>query len=665
MVVYQLEEDFYKMSFEEILNEVDIVIFDFFDTIMGRKVDDETLIHVWASEVAVKLKYKMSATDIYDSRRKASIILFNENRNTEEADYQSIIKKIYTLCHERLSDMSYSEFFTVCYTTEIEIECRKQYLITETISFINKARSQGKKIGIMSDYYLGKKELAVFLKDKGIEINLFEDILVSSEIGVKKKTGHAYKKVKERFGENYQYLMIGDNKISDIKKAEENGFLTFKVPEVKNASTKSIDKELTKIASEFKRKAFSNYAFGLYLYIERIYEYAVKNEIHKLAFLSREGYFLKELFDIYQIEKPVKIESKYLCVSRMATFLPSLSELEIENFETITRQYGDLSLAAFLKNLQFSKELIEMISDSMNIDSNSIIYGFGNSKVYYDLKKSEVFINEYNRLRRAAKIALHSYITNTMGNEESIVLVDVGWKGTMQDNLYKAFDGEKSFIGLYFGIFNQTGNECYKNIKHGLVFNKFPKYSRNFSIWEFETHLIEQLLAAPHGSTVRYELLENGYVPVFEQSTDDKKVYEITAPIQKNIKDEFIQINDILKNVSATLSENIRLVERIQLGAELKISSDMIKYEKIALSEKTNNFGWFSVIPINNQISKFAKLKEKMKVLKRIHKNGESGTLMKYLGYIAIKMNAKECYKWKRIIYPCVYFIEIFRVRRK
>ena len=70
MVVYQLEEDFYKMSFEEILNEVDIVIFDFFDTIMGRKVDDETLIHVWASEVAVKLKYKMSATDIYDSRRK-------------------------------------------------------------------------------------------------------------------------------------------------------------------------------------------------------------------------------------------------------------------------------------------------------------------------------------------------------------------------------------------------------------------------------------------------------------------------------------------------------------------------------------------------------------------------------------------------------------------
>ena len=152
---------------------------------------------------------------------------------------------------------------------------------------------------------------------------------------------------------------------------------------------------------------------------------------------------------------------------------------------------------------------------------------------------------------------------------------------------------------------------------------------------------------------------------MFDQSTDDKKLYAITAPIQKNIKDEFIQINDILKNASATLSENIRLVEKIQLGAELKISSDMIKYEKIALSEKTNNFGWFSAIPINNQISKFAKLKEKIKVLKRIHKNGESGTLMKYLGYIAIKMNAKECYNWKRIIYPCVYFVEIFRVRRK
>lgn len=653
------------MSFEKKLNEVDVIIFDFFDTIMGRNVDDDTLIHIWASEVAAKLKYKISATDIYDSRSKANIILFYEKRNTEEANYQSIMQKIYTLCHEKLSGISYMEFFDVCYRTEIEIECRKQYLIAETMSLINKARSQGKKIGIMSDYYLGKKELVIFLKNKGVDINIFDDILVSSELGVKKKTGHAYKKVKARFGENYRYLMIGDNEISDIEKAEENGFLAFKVPGIKRASTKQIDKELHQIASEFKKRAFSNYAFGLYLYIERIYEYAVKNEIQKLAFLSREGYFLKELFDIYQMEKPIKIESKYLCVSRMATFLPSLGEIEKENFDAIIRQYGDLSLAAFLKNLQFSKEIIELISDSMNLDSNDIIYGFGNSKVYYDLKKSELFINEYNRLRKEAKVALHSYVRSIMGDDESFVLVDVGWKGTMQDNLYKAFDEKKSFVGLYFGIFNQTGNENYRNIKHGLIFNKFPKYSRNFSIWEFETHLIEQLLAAPHGSTVRYEMLENRYVPVFEQSMDDKKLYEITAPIQENIKEEFIRINDILKNSSITLSENIRLVEKIQLGAELKISSEMLKYEKIALSEKTNNFGWFSAIPKNSQISKFAKLKEKIKMLKRIHKNGESGTLMKYLGYIAIKMNAKERYNWKRIIYPCVYFCEIFRVRRK
>lgn len=422
--------------------------------------------------------------------------------------------------------------------------------------------------------------------------------------------------------------------------------------ETTDYETKSL---LQKIERKYRKCPFANYAFGIYLFIEQIYEESIQNHYKKIVFLAREGYLLKFLFELYQSNRNVYVQTEYLYASRLSTFLPSLKPIEEECFDAILIQYADISLGAFLRNLQFEEEIIKRILGQLGLEDNKIIFDFRNSNEFKMLRENSLFIEQYSYKRNEALKALTGYMDLIFQDQEPIVIVDIGWKGTMQDNLYKIYS-DRSFIGLYYGLFAQTGYECKNNIKKGLLFQRFPIRSKCYYVWEFETHLIEQLFAAPHGSTKNYIRELDQYVPVLEQSDDDRILYSASKVFQDNIVKVFEELVSVMGEQRLDHEELFKISTLAQLRAELCLNSEMIEFEKLALTEKTNNFGWFATIPLKS--GRRGKIKKVIENIRSIHNQNRHASILKYLSYFSIKMNAREKFGWKKIIYRFCYVIE-------
>lgn len=78
-------------------------------------------------------------------------------------------------------------------------------------------------------------------------------------------------------------------------------------------------------ASAFNQPDVRNFAFTYFAFIEKSYTKLLKDDVKPVFFLSREGKFLKTLFDLYHDRNRYcnnqKIESSYLLVSRLLLIL--------------------------------------------------------------------------------------------------------------------------------------------------------------------------------------------------------------------------------------------------------------------------------------------------------------------------------------------------------
>ena len=109
--------------------------------------------------------------------------------------------------------------------------------------------------------------------------------------------------------------MIGDNKKSDFKNAKKAGLHAFKLPHKKylyrnklaalGNDRQMLERTLNKVfqnAQKNKNLPYTEYAIFYHFFVERLYNLCRLRGIESIFFLlSREGLFLKRLFDSYNI----------------------------------------------------------------------------------------------------------------------------------------------------------------------------------------------------------------------------------------------------------------------------------------------------------------------------------------------------------------------------
>ena len=427
----------------------------------------------------------------------------------------------------------------------------------------------GKKIVLVSDFYLELDFYEMMLKHLGID-NLFDDIFISSMFCKTKRDGGLYKVVQQKYP-NKKMVMIGDNKEADYNQSVNNGFNGIWY-EKGNKKFKyfirniKIDKKCFK---EYKRifnlktssKTVSNYAFSLYEFCERLYKKCVKEDIQRLNFLSREGQFLKILFDDYQVDKFKKVETNYLCVSRYSSFLPSLHNMPFnkKTLNNLFKNYNDMTLRDFCKNLQLTDEEINSLQRP---DIDEIVHNFSESNLFEELQTDDSFMNMIQKKINKSYDDFVTYFNKVTNNDEKIYLVDVGWKGTMQDNLSQIFK-EKEFVGLYLGL-DYLNTLDTRNKKQGILWdiNRNSYYINHINF--------EYTLKADHGKVETYE---NGQ-PIFKKDGD----VEIYNKYVKSIQQDLLYKFRLIKQ-----ARNNDLIHRHKNNILMKLHKKMMKANNLSL----------------------------------------------------------------------------------
>lgn len=655
-------------------NIVNWVFFDFFDTLILRRCHPDEIKMQWANLVSEELQFQISSLDIYKIRISAEKRLSEKFNGLVkmECKYKDLCKEIFLrLCiiKEKIIFKLWendNDFYDFSYKAEVNIEIINQYINEKTVKKMCALKRQGYYIGIISDFYL---PLDAFIKfvDYFELSNYIDKIYVSSEVGIRKESGDLYAYVlSDIFEKANECIMIGDNYHSDYLVPKKLGFNCLwikKENSIKLMNEKNIENRLNMLSNRSKKNTYNNYAFSLYLFISELYKNLVKDEIGKVTFLAREGQFLKELFELYlEINKANEIESQYAYVSRLSTFVPGLKCIKEEKFENLFYQYKDLSIYSFLFSVGFEKEDITQLSLLFKKDYKKIIINFSTSSEFEELKSNIEFCKTYNKVRKKQKENFQIYFKDFLiekCNKPAISVVDVGWKGTIQDNIFNFYKGQMEISGYYLGINNCRNIDSY-NRKKGLLFSEYPFHSNGFDLWSYDKSFYEKILYASHASTRGYTVKNDKVQPQLENYNSEEETYQFLRSYQIELINIFIKINDIFKNTCYSPSDLEPVFRKIHLQTICTNNKKTFQMQKYLIEKHYQNFGevsW-SQNQIIQQIRNIFRFNKK-NILKKILKEGLS---IKYL-YPGIKILNKMHLNFFSGIYgKMVYIYEKSRI---
>lgn len=421
-------------------------------------------------------------------------------------------------------------------------------------------KSKIKNTIFASDFYMPNRFMQKLLRKNGV-IYHFTKGYVSCDLVKNKRSGKMYEHILEEFQLKPEDLFhVGDNKHADVDIPSKLGIGTFHYKdehenalhkwfedafyEKLNSETKLHGKRVFALCDILSKRADFNskerigaklapIAIGYTLYI---IEEAKRLGVDTVYFFTREGIFLKELYDLVTEADPYYSDyprSEILEVSRLATFAPSLENVNVQNLMRLWNQYSIQSPMAFCASLNID-----------NAESRKLFkkYGFKYTKEIKYPWENENFVkliesNEFQDIVKKYIDVQRKYIKKYfeqkgLNKGQSVsMIVDLGWRGTIQDNVSMLVD--EHVYGCYLGLFSFMNQQ--KNVsKRGWLFDNNTK-ENDWNIHEVGP--IEMLFNALGGSATGYRMKDGKVIAVKkEEKAEDDVFVKYTSHFQSGIK---------------------------------------------------------------------------------------------------------------------------------
>ena len=202
------------------------------------------------------------------------------------------------------------------------------------------------------------------------------------------------------------------------------------------------------------------------------------------------------------------VRSHYLLVSRKATFLASLKPLEEEDFSRLFYFYRNISPRDFLLSLNIEEPLAAELCSQAGIDFQARLIDLPNQSVFQQLLACDSFRKLYEKRRKQQRRNFFTYLQSFGVDYENdgLTIVDVGWKGSIQDNIWHILGGTVKMQGYYAGFLDAAVKQQ-NNGKQGLLFDNTSSLPY-FNVYNNNRSLFEMMLGASHGSADGYFLSE-------------------------------------------------------------------------------------------------------------------------------------------------------------
>ena len=567
-----------------------IVAFDFFDTVVHRNCHPEQTLYQWAKEMALELNFDVSPAILYKVRKSVEN---DKELGTEEMCYLDLLSGIYDKIKDKIKIISKEEFIHRAKILELKIELQHIYLDSEIKEVLQKLKSDSKQIILVSDFYTDRELIETILKKFEI-FDYFSSIYISSEKACRKSTGNLYKLILKELNLNpTDITMIGDNYKSDYEVPRSLG-LNAIYRQYIDKNTTVAEKELVRLYNQIlfsnsKKAPFNIFLADIVFFISKLHKKMIQDDVQIALFCSREGQLLKRLFDIYQdtfFGKNQKICTEYFYVSRRSTLYSSFTSLENEEFEMIFRQYKKITLQNFLLNLNFSDNEIILICQDLKEKPTYVLTV--DDHLLEKLKKHPQFITKFNKEKKDSQL-LRDYIERLTKNQNEVYLVDVGWKGTIQDSIKKALP-DKRIVGYYLGLMLNVYSVENKTDKTGLLFSDYPNKSEFYDIVSRNFEFYEDIFVADHGPVLKYKK-DSEIIPILEDDKKHVSIYQAVKDYQEELVFGFSEILEAYKKMKFLPFEQKNLWLMMSLKKECIYIPKLQSFSESLKEKVVENFG--------------------------------------------------------------------------
>lgn len=571
------------------LKEVEVVSFDFFDTLMSRKVPHPKDIF-WILGKKIQAA-QLFAFDITPERFQALRIQAEERARQEGSSREISIVDIYSQFPSGFFTHSIDEIIAL----EIQTESDFLFPVIEMKEAMELAHRRGKKIIIVSDIYLSKQHLETFWAHHTPAIKI--DYFVSSE----HKTGkseklfdHVIKKLKKPAG---SILHIGDNYISDVQTPAIKGMKSCFIPH--GSSTFWNIYNLEQAASAPSEARFDpssgdlaittlrckamlhssptqadNVSFMQYgtqvlgpviaPFIHWVRSASIASDVDIVMPLMREGHMIHKLISSYS-----DIVSQPAYLSRRVLFQAGLIHADRDILSSL--RFGNLEAS-----INDYLELIGLYANDVPNLQGKTSTSLNDDKIFDDLldeiTTSPTLISSIRARAMSIRQGVVSHFKTLIQRNGSlpkkVALVDVGWNGTIQKLLARILEEEKidvSLIGLYMMTTPTVNDLAFQGIlakgfyvDGGAPHADFLSLSRTLEIFE-------QCCSPAHGSVLRHDIrtgepvLKPDLIPS-NQRTDIEDVQEGIILFHELYR-KYVQA-DLSVGVLSAIGEKIRPILR-------------------------------------------------------------------------------------------------------
>lgn len=537
-----------------LLERNEYISFDLWDTLIRRKCHPEEAKlrlcrYIWIRSLA-RNSTSLTPVSLYHKRKQAE-----DSIATAEWEYR-FTESIAKLLKE--SDLIESKYLNPKHLEEVElrIEDDVTYIDDYGVSLLRFASQKSNKILLISDFYHSSEWLSRLLTLKGIK-QYFDAIYSSSDLLINKRSAALFRKIQqEKSIPLEQWIHVGDNINADYnvpRALHLNAIHIICTESIANTQRYSIackdhlqsskpylhTHRLQKLLDSLTDSLGLEDADPLFVsgvkssslflgFTLRIIEDAFASEADKVHFFSREGIFFERLYqkavdiDVYDMrgEYPA---SDVLRVSRLATFAASLQEPLIDDLMRIWNLYSRQSLLALCKSLNL---------DIDSIASEACKYGLGIDEVIEypwldDRVKSLLLSDNARKIIAEAVISQKSRLLGylsmhgiTIQSSKALHIVDIGWRGTIQDNISYVLGNTTHIHGTYLGIDKYLNEQPVNTKKYGyLCDNNDISIERHLDLGDVA--VLEFISNAPGGSVLGYD---KSYTPITRVIDGEERV---------------------------------------------------------------------------------------------------------------------------------------------
>jgi len=351
----------------------------------------------------------------------------------------------------------------------------------------------------LSDFYLGERHLRCIVEHAcgGMP---FARVFVSSDCLVNKTRGRLFAHAqREMLAEPAHHTHIGDHEWSDVGSPKRFGIRAVHYlnpdEEPKRAAhrarfearrrgafvptaqllTRRLD-DACRPPAELDPRQRQLFEIGFRaapVYVALVL--GAMQEAHRLAcpavhYCTREGeFFLRVHRAVAPVQPfgPPAPRAELLEVSRLCSFMPSLRAVTTREMMRVWNLYSEQSMGQLLRTLDVNTFPFEPLLARHALDAEESI-----RRPWMDRRVQHLFADplftrlvEQQRDRRRA-VALEYLRGKGLGSGPAVV-VDIGWRGTLQDNLAYLFP-DRHIAGWYLGLVRFLNDQPPNAVKHAI-----------------------------------------------------------------------------------------------------------------------------------------------------------------------------------------------------